>query len=143
MVVSARGSAARGAHQGTPVAEQKPKLNVLVIEDDKDVRESFVELLAEEGYDVAQVGDGREAESYLRSNPPPAAIILDLMMPRLDGWAVAALMRQGRLPQVPIVVVTAADDQWGYPAPANRVLKKPVDVKELLRAVRAIAQPSG
>jgi len=119
--------------------EAKPKLTVLVVEDDLDVRASFVEVLEEEGYAVAQAKDGREAEAYLRDNPPPAAIVLDLMMPRLDGWAVASLMRQGRLPQAPIVVVTAATDHWGYPAPPNRVLKKPVSLTELLRVIREVA----
>jgi DNA-binding response OmpR family regulator len=116
---------------------------VLVVEDDHDARESFADVLEEDGYTVVQAMDGRQAEAYLSSNPPPAAIVLDLMMPRLDGWAVAALMRQGRLPQVPIVVVTAATDRWGYPAPPNRVLKKPVDLDDLLGAVRAVASGSG
>jgi CheY-like chemotaxis protein len=119
--------------------EAKSKLTILVVEDDFDARQAFVEVLEEEGYAVVQAGDGREAEAYLRDNPPPAAIVLDLMMPRLDGWAVAALMRQGRLPQAPIVVVTAATDHWGYPALPNRVLKKPVALTDLLEAVRAVA----
>jgi CheY-like chemotaxis protein len=121
--------------------EMKSKLTVLVVEDDKDARDSFTEVLEEEGYHVAEAADGREAVVYLSDNRP-AAIVLDLMMPRLDGWAVASLMRQGRLPQVPIVVVTAATDHWGYPAPPNRVLKKPVDLQELLDAVRAVAGSS-
>jgi len=125
------------------MTEKKSRLTVLVVEDDRDARESFTEVLEEEGYVVVQAADGREAESYLRDGPPPAAIVLDLMMPRLDGWAVAALMRQGRLPQVPIVIVTAATDRWGYPAPPNRVLKKPVDLDELLGAVRTVARSSG
>jgi CheY-like chemotaxis protein len=124
------------------MTEAASKSTVLVVEDDVDSRESFVEILEEDGYTVAQAVDGREAEAYLGSNPPPAAIVLDLMMPRLDGWAVASLMRQGRLPRVPIVVVTAATDRWGYPAPPNRVLKKPVDLQELLDAVRAVVQSS-
>jgi two-component system, OmpR family, response regulator MprA len=119
----------------------KSKLTVLIVEDDKDAREAFTEVLEEEGYEVAQAVDGREAEVYL-SDKRPAAIVLDLMMPRLDGWAVASMMRQGRLPQVPIVVVTAATDHWGYPAPPNRVLKKPIDLQELLDAVRAVARSS-
>jgi CheY-like chemotaxis protein len=115
---------------------------VLIVEDDDDARASFREVLEDDGYGIVQAADGREAEAYLCRNPPPAAIVLDLMMPRLDGWAFASLMRQGRLPQVPIVVVTAAGDRWGYPAPRERVLKKPVSVNELLDAVRGVTRPT-
>jgi CheY-like chemotaxis protein len=142
MVTKSLRGAPSEVHQGKPMPESKPKLTILVVEDDLDARVSFAEVLEEEGYAVAQAKDGREAEAYLRDNPPPAAIVLDLMMPRLDGWAVASLMRQGRLPEVPIVVVTAATDHWGYPAPPNRVLKKPVSLTDLLKAVRDVAGSS-
>jgi CheY-like chemotaxis protein len=123
------------------MSNSKTKLTVLIVEDDEDARVSFVEVLQEEGYSVAQAVDGREAEAYLRDSPPPAAMVLDLMMPRLDGWAIASLIRQGRLPNVPIVVVTAAGNRWGYPAPPERVLKKPVAIDDLLRAVRDVVGP--
>jgi CheY-like chemotaxis protein len=112
---------------------------ILVVEDDSDTRTTVCELLAEQGYQVAQSADGREAESYLRNRPPPSCMVLDLMMPRMDGWAVASLMRQGVLPQVPLVVITAAEDWWGYPAPSERVLKKPIKVDKLLAAIRNVA----
>jgi CheY-like chemotaxis protein len=122
--------------------ESRSRRTVLIVEDDFDARETFSEVLQEQGYVVATAADGREAEAYLRNNPPPAAVVLDLMMPRLDGWAVAALMRQGRLPLVPIVIVTAAADRWGYPAPPDRVLKKPINLDRLLDTVRAAAGPA-
>jgi CheY-like chemotaxis protein len=112
---------------------------VLVVEDDDDARLSFTEVLEEDGYRVAQARDGREAEAYLRDNPPPAAVVLDLMMPRLDGWSVAAMIKQGHLPSVPIVVITAAGDRWGYPVPPELVLKKPITPSALLDAVHTIA----
>jgi CheY-like chemotaxis protein len=138
--MSIEGRPHRGRKNTVATTEAKP--TVLVVEDDFDARDSFVEVLEEEGYAVASAADGREAESYLRSNPLPDAMVLDLMMPRMDGWAVAALMRQGRLPRVPLVVVTAASDHWGYPAPPELVLKKPVDLHELLDAVQAIVRRS-
>jgi CheY-like chemotaxis protein len=119
----------------TPTANR----TILVVEDDDDSRTAFTEVLEEVGYQVAQARDGREAEAYLRDSARPAAVVLDLMMPRLDGWAVAAMIKQGHLPRVPIVVVTAAGDRWGYPAPPERVLKKPVSPGALLDAVRAVA----
>jgi CheY-like chemotaxis protein len=119
----------------TPTA----KRTILVVEDDDDSRTAFTDVLEEDGYQVAQARDGREAEAYLRDGERPAAVVLDLMMPRLDGWSVAAMIKQGHLPPVPIVVVTAAGDRWGYPAPPERVLKKPVAPDALLDAVRAVA----
>jgi CheY-like chemotaxis protein len=124
-----------------PMPKSKSKVTILIVEDDEDARVSFTEVLEEEGYAVAQAADGREAEAYLRDNPPPNAMVLDLMMPRLDGWAIASLIRQGRLPNVPLVVVTAAGNRWGYPAPPERVLKKPVSIDDLVQAIRAVAGP--
>jgi CheY-like chemotaxis protein len=112
---------------------------ILVVDDDRDVREAVAELLDDHGYRAVQSADGREAEAYLRDNPSPACVVLDLMMPRLDGWAVAALMRQGRLPQVPLIVMTAAGDQWGYPTSPERLLKKPVDPRKLVAMVQSVA----
>jgi CheY-like chemotaxis protein len=111
---------------------------ILVVEDDDDVRDTLTELLRAHGYLTAESKDGREAETYLRENPAPACVLLDLMMPRLDGWAVAAQMRQGHLPQVPVIVMTAAGDRWGYPAPPERLLKKPIDAEKLLAMLRSI-----
>jgi len=116
---------------------------ILVVDDDGDVRATLAELLREQGYVIAESADGREAEEYLRYNPPPACILLDLMMPRLDGWAVAAQMRQGHLPQVPVIVMTAAGDRWGYPAPPERLLKKPIDAEKLLAIIRSILAHDG
>jgi PleD family two-component response regulator len=75
------------------------KLTILVVEDDDDSRTAFTDVLEEDGYQVAQARDGREAEAYLRHNERPAAVVLDLMMPRLDGWSVAAMIKQGHLPR--------------------------------------------
>jgi CheY-like chemotaxis protein len=119
---------------------ESKNITVLVVEDDRDARDCFAEVLKDEGYDVAEAADGRQAEAYLRENPPPAAMVLDLMMPRLDGWALASLMRQGLVPKIPMVVVTAATDHWGYPAPPSHVLKKPVDPRKLTDAVHSIAR---
>jgi len=118
-----------------PTTEQRP--TILVVDDDQDVRASIAELLAEHGYLAVQSADGREAEAYLRGHPAPACMLLDLIMPRLDGWAVAALMRQGHLPQVPLIVMTAAGDHWGYPTSPDRLLRKPVDPARLMAMVRA------
>lgn len=119
-----------------------PDRTILVVDDDDDVRESIAELLEENGYRVVQKRDGRQAEEYLCNHTPPACMILDLMMPSLDGWALASLMRQGRVPQIPFIVVTAAGDQWGYPGAPDRLLKKPIDIDRLLTMVEELAGDS-
>jgi CheY-like chemotaxis protein len=118
-----------------------PSPTILVVDDDADVRAALSELLADHGYQAVQSADGREAEAYLRHNPPPDCILLDLLMPRLDGWAVAALMRQGRLPQIPTIVITGAGDRWGYPATPERLLRKPINPESLLSMIGAIVRP--
>src|SRR6185503_17817528 len=114
---------------------------ILVVDDDDDTRDAIAETLEEQGYLVVRQRTGRQAQQYLSTRKPPACMVLDLMMPDLDGWALAAFMRQGRLPQVPLIVVTAAGDQWGYPAPPEYVLRKPLDPKRLVALVAQIAGP--
>jgi two-component system OmpR family response regulator len=118
------------------------KQTILVVEDDEDTRGAIVETLEDQGYDVVGKGDGRQAQHYLSTHAAPACMVLDLMLPDLDGWALAAIIRQGRLPQVPLIVITAAGDHWGYPAPPERVLKKPLDPHRLLDLVHEIATPA-
>jgi CheY-like chemotaxis protein len=67
---------------------------VLIVEDDVATRASLVLLLQAEGYAADSVSDGRQALSYLRSHPPPRLVVLDLLMPVMDGWQFLA-KRQG------------------------------------------------
>jgi len=108
---------------------------VLVVEDDEDTRAELRELLEEQGYRVATASNGRDAEKYLQQRPTPACMLLDLWMPIMDGWALAAEIDAGRLPRVPFVVVTAAAPYWGYPTPPGRVLRKPASPSRLLALV--------
>ncbi len=100
---------------------------VLVVEDDEDIRETVAELLRAEGYSVATAGNGAEAIAYLRTNRKPCLMILDLMMPVMDGWAVLATLRDDPelAPALPVVVMSAA-----------ATLAKPVAVDVLLDTVR-------
>jgi CheY-like chemotaxis protein len=108
---------------------------VLVVEDDDDTRAEISELLEESGYQVATARNGQDAQLYLRQRPAPACMVLDLWMPVMDGWALAAEMTAGRLPRVPFIVVTAAASYWGYPTPPGRVLRKPANPVRLLALV--------
>jgi CheY-like chemotaxis protein len=118
-----------------PQFSPTPPPTVLVVEDDEDTRAAIRELLEDQGYRVATATNGRDAEQYLRHRPTPDCMVLDLWMPVMDGWALAAEIEAGRLPRVPLVVVTAAASYWGYPSPPGRVLRKPASPARLLALV--------
>ena len=82
---------------------------VLVVEDDPDIREVLAQLLAPEGYLVATAEHGEDALAWLRQNPTPCAILLDLMMPVMDGLTFLRAMRaEPALAGIPVVVLSAA-----------------------------------
>lgn len=112
---------------------------VLVAEDDDDTRQSLVELLEEHGYRVIAARHGLEAQDYLRRGHPAQCMLMDLWMPEMDGWTLAAEMQGGRLPAVPTIVMTAAEPHWGYPGPV--VVRKPFDTHHLLSLVKAVSDP--
>jgi CheY-like chemotaxis protein len=64
--------------------------------------------------------------------------VLDLWMPMMDGWRFAAEVNLGRLPQVPMMVITAAEAYWGYPTHPRYVLRKPLDSAKFLGMVGAL-----
>src|SRR5215831_14973272 len=83
---------------------------ILIVEDDNDVRSALSELLEEEGFSVEGAHNGREALARLRGGTVhPAVILLDLMMPGMDGWDFRSeQMRDPELAAVPVVVVSAS-----------------------------------
>ena len=113
---------------------------VLVIDDDPAVRCCLTRLLEREGHTVAAAGDGRQALDYLRSNPPPRLILLDLTMPAMDGREF--LIRRQQVPalrEVPVVAFSACID-WDAACPldlgAAESLYKPFDLPKLLEVTR-------
>jgi CheY-like chemotaxis protein len=113
---------------------------VLVVDDDGDVREAIADLLREHGYEVVPIENGRKAAEYLARQPRPACLVLDLWMPELDGWSLACEVLQGRLPRVPILLVTAGSSDVDYPVPERYVLHKPLDPDDLLTRVAELAR---
>jgi CheY-like chemotaxis protein len=115
---------------------------ILVVDDDRDVRESLAESLRDAGYTTHCARNGEEALSYLRRNPPPAAMLLDLFMPVMNGWQFVQSLRGTRFDAIPIIMVTGSGPHWG--TPVTRVLRKPLDLDEVLATVaQAIAANSG
>jgi CheY-like chemotaxis protein len=110
----------------------------LLVEDDEDTRSTLAELLKDNGYQVVPARNGREAQSYLATQPRPSCLVMDLWMPVMDGWALAAEMRSGRLPGVPMMVITAAESYWGYPISPRYVLRKPLDSGKFLTMVDSL-----
>jgi len=115
------------------------KKTILLVEDDQETSDALRELLEEHGYRVLTGRNGQEAQDRMRGVARPDCILLDLWMPGKDGWTFASELRDGGLGDIPVVVITAAEPHWGYPAPPGRVMKKPLDPERLLKLVRSLS----
>jgi len=112
---------------------------VLVVEDDDDLRESLSILLARRGFPVTTAANGKEALDLIDPAAPPCMIILDLMMPEMDGWELRSwLLADPNLRKVPVVVVSGVADLRRVDLHAAEYLKKPVDLDRLYGLVRAL-----
>ncbi|TDD95163.1 response regulator transcription factor [Jiangella asiatica] len=115
-------------------------MRVLVVDDDPGVRESLRRSLAFNGYDVKLAADGEEALRAVTTEPPDA-MVLDIMMPRLDGLATCRALRAAGN-DLPILMLTARDDVSdrvsGLDAGADDYLPKPFALEELLARLRAL-----
>jgi serine/threonine protein kinase len=112
---------------------------VLVVEDDPHAREGMAAILKSHGFSVATAPDGRAALSSLRAGPRPDLILLDLMMPGMDGWQfLRERQRDAALAGIPVVIVSAADPQQARAAAlgAAGYLRKPVDLDEMATKVQ-------
>src|SRR5437773_1222460 len=112
---------------------------ILVVEDDPDARDEMALVLRSEGYDVAAAGDGEEALAEVRRTAP-ALILLDLMMPVMDGFEFRVRqMQDPELAGIPIIVLSGGGDLQRKAAAlgATACLQKPVDPARLLEMVDA------
>ncbi|HEX6289579.1 MAG TPA: response regulator [Herpetosiphonaceae bacterium] len=119
--------------------------DILIVEDEFVIRETLTEFLEEEGYTVAGAANGQEALSYLRSSQPPALILLDLMMPVMNG--IQFLTEQQRDPSlalIPVVLLSAdrhSQDKVLCSGPIE-YLEKPVHLTSLLDTVERYCDPA-
>jgi two-component system response regulator MprA len=121
---------------------------VLVADDDRAIREALVRALELEGYEVAAVPNGADALTHARQQPPDV-LVLDVMMPGIDGLTVCRVLRAER-DRTPILLLTArtetSDRVTGLDAGADDYLPKPFELEELLARLRALirrARPDG
>src|SRR5437868_15312975 len=120
--------------------EARRARSVLVVDDEASVRAMLGYLLHDEGYDVREASDGGEAIEELTVNPPDA-MVLDLMMPNVDGLDVLRVRRErGFAPDTRILILTAktdtADAVWCWELGADEYMNKPVDPEKLARELR-------
>jgi DNA-binding response OmpR family regulator len=125
-------------------------MNILLVEDQQRLARALVAILEDEGYHVSAVGDGRSGLAYALSaqetGTPYDAIVLDVMLPVMDGFAVARELRRAGS-ETPVIMLTARDTLrdkvTGLDAGADDYLTKPFQPAELLARLRALTRRSG
>ena len=109
---------------------------IFIVEDDVDTREMLAKFLELEGFDVQTAVNGKQALEMLSGSLQPSVILLDLMMPVMDGWEFRRQQaRDARLSRIPTIIVSAAGRERMAQISADAYLSKPVDMDELLERV--------
>jgi CheY-like chemotaxis protein len=119
--------------------------SVLVVEDDPAVRQTITDVLEEEGYVVNTAANGDEALLMLQQPPLPDVILLDLMMPTMNGWELHKhLQEDARLATIPVVVLSAVAgfQQRRGKLDVAAIIAKPINVATLLNAVEQALTPT-
>jgi two-component system, OmpR family, response regulator MprA len=121
-------------------------MKILIVDDERAVRESLRRALELEGYEIELAEDGAEALERLEADPEPDAMVLDVLMPRVDGLEVSRTLRRNgsRLPILMLTARTQVEDRVeGLDAGADDYLTKPFALEELLARVRALLRRTG
>ena len=115
-------------------------IKILVVDDESRMRKLVKDFLAREGYTVLEAGDGMEAMDVFYEDKDIALIILDVMMPKMDGWQVCREIRESS--KVPIIMLTARseerDELQGFELGVDEYISKPFSPKILVARVNAI-----
>ena len=116
---------------------------VFVVEDDPDTREMIGRFLELEGFTVIFAANGKQALDRLGAGASACVILLDLMMPVMDGWEFRRQqILQARLARIPVIVVSAAGRDRVEQIHADHYLTKPLDLEELLQTVSRFCRHS-
>jgi signal transduction histidine kinase len=114
---------------------------LLVVDDNPDIREHVAELLESEGFDVVCAPDGEEALSILRSTPSFDLILLDLLLPKIDGWQFRVIQRADPLLcSIPVVAMSASTSAHAKAIDADAYVPKPFEPDALVGAVRHVLE---
>lgn len=120
------------------------KLKILVVDDESRMRKLVRDFLSKKGFEVLEAGDGEEAVDVFIANKDIALMILDVMMPKMDGWQVCREIR--KLSQVPIIMLTAKSDEkdelLGFELGVDEYITKPFSPRILVARVEAILRRS-
>jgi CheY-like chemotaxis protein len=112
----------------------------MVVDDDADIRSALGICLKCEGFDVELYADGREAMDRIQAGEAPHAIVLDLMMPRMNGFEVIeALKAEQRWARIPVVVISANRGYSREDMGVRAVLRKPFELDSLISTLDQIA----
>lgn len=113
-----------------------PNQPVLVVDDDPELRDFLSIALELDGFEVFTAENGLDALETLRQMPAPCAVLLDLLMPVMNGWEfLAAASHEPALEGVPVVVLSAYDQHAELPQVTDFV-EKPFDLNEVIRTIR-------
>ena len=112
--------------------------DVLIVDDDDDLRATLALLLEFEGFAVRCARDGAEALRAI-TEARPLIVLLDLMMPVMNGWQFrAAMLADPSLADIPVIVITAAGAATRHLPGGERTIVKPFDIEVLLEAIRGL-----
>ena len=118
---------------------------ILVVDDEARMRKLVSDFLAREGFEVLEAGDGEKAMDLFYGNKDIALILLDVMMPKMDGWQVLREIRESS--QVPVIMLTARADERdelrGFELGADEYVTKPFSPRTLVARVNAILRRTG
>lgn len=121
------------------------RLKVLVVDDESRMRKLVKDFLNRSGYDVLEAGDGEQAVDIFFKEKDIALIVLDVMMPKMDGWQVCKEIRT--YSQVPIIMLTARGDEqdelMGFKLGVDEYIAKPFSPKILVARIEAILRRTG
>lgn len=125
--------------------EEMESVKILVVDDEANMRRLVKDFLNKKGYTVLEAADGMEALNVFYNNSDIAVILLDVMMPKLDGWQVCREIRETS--QVPIMMLTARSDErdelLGFELGVDEYITKPFSPKIVVARVEAILRRSG
>jgi CheY-like chemotaxis protein len=109
---------------------------VLIVEDDEATRDALAEFVGMDGFEAATAPNGVDALEFLRHSPAPRLIILDLSMPKMDGWQFRAEQsRDPSLASIPVIVTTARPSAEASTMEADAIFFKPLDVHLFLDVI--------